>query len=270
MNIPFVKFQGTGNDFILVDGRKQSYKSLPVKLMCDRNFGIGADGLMILQEKEGYDFEMVYYNSDGNLSSMCGNGGRCIVQWAHQLGLGNHGKFTFWAPDGQHEAIVNQRQISLKMTDVNNWQLIDNETVEINTGSPHYVHFGHPNIQELDLITWAKSVRYNEPYTNLGINVNTVELGVHTTLGMRTYERGVENETLSCGTGVTAAVLASYILRDKLGLGEYYQGKKDFNASMQTRGGNLSVSFETADNKFHNIWLIGPAEFVFNGNWQLN
>lgn len=269
MIIPFVKFQGTGNDFILIDGREQSYNSLPVKLMCDRNFGIGADGLMILQNKEGYDFEMIYYNSDGNLSSMCGNGGRCIVKWAHQLGLGNNGKFIFWAPDGMHEAHVNHNKVSLKMTDVRGWQLINNQTVELNTGSPHYVDFGIQNIHELDLISWAKNIRYNEPYLNKGINVNAVTLGNETTLSMRTYERGVENETLSCGTGVTAAVLSSYILKDKLGLNEHYFGEGKFETSMHTKGGNLSVSFETGDSHFYNIWLKGPAEFVFSGNWSL-
>ena len=269
MIIPFVKFQGTGNDFILIDGREHVFSHLPVKLMCDRHFGIGADGLMILTHKPGYDFEMIYYNSDGNLSSMCGNGGRCIVQWAHSLGIKPSGEYHFWAPDGAHDAIVSNNQVSLKMNDVDQWQIIDNQTIELNTGSPHYVHFGHSNLDELNLIDWAKGIRYNQPYTEKGINVNTVTLGESTVLKMRTYERGVEDETLSCGTGVTAAVLSSFILRDILGLKQHYSDNEKHEISMETRGGKLSVSFEKNKDKFTNIWLNGPAKFVFSGTWEI-
>lgn len=265
MTIPFVKFQGAGNDFILIDGRNKDYSHIPVKMMCDRHFGIGADGLMVLQNKEGYDFEMVYYNSDGNLSSMCGNGGRCIVAWAHQLGLGNENKFTFWAPDGKHDAVVNEKTISLKMNPVSDWKTIDNQTIELNTGSPHYVYFGHDNIDELNLNDWAKSIRYNEPYSKLGINVNTVNTLGNNQLKMRTYERGVEDETLSCGTGVTAAVLASVILKDNLEGIHIHEGNNEIK--MLTKGGNLSISFEKTVEGFDSIWLIGPAEFVFAGQW---
>lgn len=265
MTIPFVKFQGTGNDFILIDGRNKEFTNLPVKLMCDRHFGIGADGLMILQNKEGYDFEMVYYNSDGNLSSMCGNGGRCIVYWAHQLGIGEGNKIHFWAPDGAHEAIVQNNMVSLKMNPVNDWKNIDNETIELNTGSPHYVYFGHSNIDELNINEWAKNIRYNEPYSQNGINVNTVSVIGENHLKMRTYERGVEDETLSCGTGVTAAVLASVILRDNLTGIKLMPGINEIK--MSTKGGNLSISFEQTEIGFDQIHLIGPAEFVFSGQW---
>jgi len=269
MIIPFVKFQGTGNDFILIDGREITYSSLPVKLMCDRHFGIGADGLMILTNKPDYDFEMIYYNSDGNLSSMCGNGGRCIVQWAHSLGVKPSGEYHFWAPDGAHDALVSNNHVSLKMNDVTNWQIIDNQTIELNTGSPHYVHFGHSNLETLNLIDWAKSIRYSQHYAQHGINVNTVTLGNSSILEMRTYERGVEDETLSCGTGVTAAVLSSFILRDTLGLENQYSGAGPFETSMHTKGGDLSVSFEIHKGKFANIWLNGPAKFVFSGEWSI-
>lgn len=265
MTIPFVKFQGTGNDFILIDGRNKDYSNIPVKLMCDRHFGIGADGLMILRNKEGYDFEMVYYNSDGNLSSMCGNGGRCIVFWAHQLGIGKNNKLNFWAPDGAHEAMVLKNTVSLKMNPVKNWIIIDNQTVELNTGSPHYVYFGHDNIDELNLNEWAKNIRYNTPYTLEGINVNTVTLLGENHLKMRTYERGVEDETLSCGTGVTAAVLASVILRDNLAGIKIQSGMNEIR--MSTKGGELSISFEKTELGFDNISLIGPAEYVFSGQW---
>ena len=265
MTIPFVKFQGTGNDFILIDGRNKDYSNIPVKLMCDRHFGIGADGLMILQNKEGYDFEMVYYNSDGNLSSMCGNGGRCIVFWAHQLGIGKNNKLTFWAPDGAHEARVHENTVSLKMNPVKNWKIINNQTVELNTGSPHYVYFGHDNIDDFNLIEWAKNIRYSTPYTQEGINVNTVNILGENHLKMRTYERGVEDETLSCGTGVTAAVLASVILRDNLVGIKIQSGMNEIR--MSTKGGELSISFEKSELGFDNISLIGPAEYVFSGQW---
>ncbi len=265
MTIPFVKFQGTGNDFILIDGRNKDYSNIPVKLMCDRHFGIGADGLMILQNKEGYDFEMVYYNSDGNLSSMCGNGGRCIAFWAHKLGISKHKKLHFWAPDGAHEAEVNENIVSLKMNPVNSWKMIDNLTIELNTGSPHYVSFRFDNIDELNIIEWAKNIRFHEPYTQEGINVNVASILGENHLKMRTYERGVEDETLSCGTGVTAAVLASVILKDNLE-GIYIQEGNN-EIKMLTKGGSLSISFEKTVEGFDNIWLIGPAEFVFAGQW---
>ena len=228
--VHFVKFQGTGNDFVLIDGRTTIIPTtLPVKQMCDRNFGIGADGLMILQNKVGYDFEMIYYNSDGNLSSMCGNGGRCIAQWAHQLGVGNNNELKFWAPDGEHIAVIEKSQVRLKMNDVTTWKIID---------------------------------RYNETYAKEGINVNISKVIEPNHLQMRTYERGVENETLSCGTGVTAAVLAHAILHGSI------LGDKKQIVHMETPGGKLALEFEKTENGFENIWLIGPAEEVFSGQWK--
>jgi len=265
MTIPFVKFQGTGNDFILIDGRNKDYSNIPVKLMCDRHFGIGGDGLMILQNKEGYDFEMVYYNSDGNLSSMCGNGGLCIAFWAHKLGISKHKKLHFWAPDGAHEAEVDENIVSLKMNPVNSWKMIDNQTIEINTGSPHYISFGCDNIDELNLIEWAQKIRYHEPYTQEGINVNVACILGENHLKMRTYERGVEDETLSCGTGVTAAVLASVILSENRTGIKIQSGINEIK--MSTKGGNLSISFEKKEAGFDHIWLIGSVEHVYSGQW---
>jgi diaminopimelate epimerase len=261
--VKFVKFQGTGNDFILIDGRTTSIlNTLPVKQMCDRNFGIGADGLMILQNKAGYDFEMVYYNSDGNLSSMCGNGGRCIAQWANQLGLGNKNELKFWAPDGEHVAVVEKDQVRLKMNNVTTWKIFDASTVEINTGSPHYVQFTDNSIENYPLFSWAQSIRYNETYSNEGINVNISKVIEIDHLQMRTYERGVEDETLSCGTGVTATVLAHAILH----LPNMENTKEMVH--MDTLGGKLAIEFEKTENGFENIWLIGPAEEVFSGEWK--
>lgn len=261
--LEFVKFQGTGNDFILIDGRNNSLpNNLPIQLMCDRHFGIGADGLMILKEKEGFDFEMVYYNSDGNLSSMCGNGGRCIAQWAHQLGVGNGNTLKFWAPDGEHIAVIDQDLVKLKMNDVSDWKIIDDNTVEINTGSPHYVCFTHEDIDTFPLFNWAKSIRYNEPYTQQGINVNISTVLDPSQLKMRTYERGVENETLSCGTGVTATVLAHKILHGNI------SEKNTNRVDMKTPGGDLCIEFSKGELGFEDIWLIGPAKEVFQGNWN--
>ncbi len=262
--VDFVKFQGTGNDFILIDGRTTpASNTLPVKQMCDRNFGIGADGLMILQNKDGYDFEMIYYNSDGNLSTMCGNGGRCIAQWAHQLGVGNGNALKFWAPDGEHIANIDKDQVRLQMNNVTSWKIIDERTIEINTGSPHYVHFTDNSIEDHPLFSWAQSIRYNETYTKEGINVNISKVIAAEHLQMRTYERGVENETLSCGTGVTAAVLAHAILHGSIILGDTKQLVR-----MDTPGGKLAIEFEKTENGFENIWLIGPAEEVFSGQWK--
>jgi len=261
--LSFVKFQGTGNDFILIDGRTiEIPTTLPVKTMCDRNFGIGADGLMILQNKVGYDFEMIYYNSDGNLSSMCGNGGRCIAQWAHQLGIGNNNELKFWAPDGEHIAIIDKDQVRLQMNNVSSWKIIDQNTVEINTGSPHYVQFTDNDIETYPLFSWAQSIRYNETYSQVGINVNISKVIEMNHLQMRTYERGVENETLSCGTGVTATVLAHVVLHGS------NLGVKKQIVHMDTLGGKLAIEFEKTEIGFENIWLIGPAEEVFSGKWK--
>jgi len=259
--IPFVKFQATGNDFIILDGRNQDFSSIPVAKMCDRKFGIGADGLMIIQNKMGYDFEMIYYNSDGNTSSMCGNGGRAISKWASILGIGER-LLKFWAPDGEHTAEIIPNVVRLMMNNVEKWEHHPNDYCVLNTGSPHYIHLNKQDVIQIDekqFVDWAKSIRYNETFKKEGINVNSVSISSPTAITMRTYERGVEDETLSCGTGVTAAALTC-ALENKLNNGKI---------EVTTRGGNLLVEFERSDVGFENIWLVGPAELVFSGEYYL-
>jgi diaminopimelate epimerase len=280
MSLAFVKYEGAGNDFILIDNRgdvwqdyvaasiasTESEKSLIARL-CHPKFGIGADGLMLLQDKEGYDFEMVYFNSDGGKSSMCGNGGRCIAAWAFSLGIGKlENLLNFWAPDGAHTAthlptptqtsqLPMTEWISLSMNDVDAIHELNNHSYELNTGSPHFVSIKSEDIEGIDLIAWAQGIRYNAPYTEVGINVNAVNIIDDRHIAMRTYERGVEGETLSCGTGVTAAAL-SLATMNSLGGGLIH---------VSTRGGDLSVAFSRSPKGFCNIQLQGPARLVFSG-----
>jgi diaminopimelate epimerase len=257
VQVHFYKYQGTGNDFIIIDNRTnvfdRSNTALVAKL-CDRRFGIGADGLMLLQSKAGYDFEMVYYNSDGNESSMCGNGGRCIVEFARTLGLVNEKAF-FIAIDGEHHAVVQPGFISLKMKDVDNVEL-NADFAYLNTGSPHYVRFV-TNVESFPVYEEGKKVRYNERFKKEGTNVNFIEK-CNNALFVRTYERGVEGETYSCGTGVTAAAIVAAINGFSTAENE---------CEIKTMGGNLKVKFNrTATNTFTDVWLEGPAKFVFEGN----
>lgn len=256
MKIHFYKYQGTGNDFIIIDNRSLQFdrkNNALVAKLCDRRFGIGADGLMLLQSKSGYDFEMVYYNSDGNESSMCGNGGRCIVEFARSLGLVNEKAF-FVAIDGEHEAVVKPGFISLKMNDVKTVELNENFSF-LNTGSPHYVQ-QVKDVEHLDVYSEGKKIRYNERFEKEGTNVNFIEKSGDK-LFVRTYERGVEGETYSCGTGVTAAALVASI--------KGIAGAPD-HCAIKTLGGELNVKFSRlSDGSFNNIWLEGPATFVFKG-----
>lgn len=258
--IPFFKYQGTGNDFIIIDNRDNKLTEIPVANWCDRRFGIGADGLMLLQKKQGYDFEMIYYNSDGNISSMCGNGGRCISSFAYSLGLSNNNKLNFLAVDGPHEAIIHENSIvSLKMLDVSKSSILKGQDfIELNTGSPHYVK----KVNYLDMSDFeeeARKIRHSEVYEKQGINVNFMEVleSETDTVRVRTFERGVEAETYSCGTGVTACVLSHSIL---LGAAMDTQSIK-----VQTQGGTLEVEFSQDSSKFFDIWLKGPAKKVFEG-----
>ena len=256
MNITFYKYQGTGNDFIILDNRKNEYDNITskqVKHICDRRFGIGSDGLMLLNLKDGYDFEMIYYNADGNLSSMCGNGGRCLVRFAHYLGI--H-KFTykFLAIDGDHEAeLETNNTIRLKMKDVDTVEEHSTHVI-LNTGSPHYVKFV-TDLVNVDVEETGRNIRNSNHFAPYGINVNFVESTGEDGIFVRTYERGVEDETLSCGTGVTASALMSA------------HNERGFNrVEVKTPGGRLSVEFnKVADKQFTDIWLCGPATFVFKG-----
>lgn len=257
MKIDFEKYQGTGNDFIILDNRSGFMKDLPVESLCYRKFGIGADGLMLLELATGYDFKMVYYNADGNISTMCGNGGRCIAAFAHKLKIGNPKRLFFLAADGEHEAIIHAPDfISLKMNDVESTTKLADTEWELNTGSPHFVRFVS-DLHLPDFTTKASQIRNSAPYKQNGINVNFVKYTSQNLLQVRTYERGVEDETLSCGTGVTACALA-FAESTTLPLGKH-------NIPIETLGGMLQVSFEKTSKGYENIWLSGAATFVFKG-----
>lgn len=260
MNIEFHKYQGTGNDFIIIDNLKGEVPFLSaekIRKMCDRKFGIGADGLMLLNKKEGYDFEMVYFNADGNESTMCGNGGRCLVKFAHHRGLHNT-TYRFIAIDGEHEAEIEMDgTVRLKMKDVTNVESHSSYFI-LNTGSPHFVKFA-TDVENIDVVATGHEIRYSEAFEKEGINVNFVETVDEDSIFVRTYERGVEDETLSCGTGVTAAALLSA------------HNDNGFNTvNVKTPGGNMRVEFNKIDDgHFENIWLCGPAEFVFKGIFEI-
>lgn len=262
MKLNFFKYEGAGNDFILIDNRNKSFSLIndtkSIKKLCDRHFGIGADGLMVLQMKNGIDFEMLYFNADGKEGSMCGNGGRCIVAFANQLNLIKR-ETNFLAVDGPHYATIseNGNLVSLQMIDVQEIQT-DGDAFVLNTGSPHYV-LEVENLASKDVYLDGKSIRYNETYNVKGVNVNFVEnLGDH--YYVRTYERGVENETFACGTGVTAVSMA---MAKKKGL----TGR--IKNSIKVHGGNLNVNFNYDGNTFNNVFLEGPATFVFEGSISL-
>ena len=260
MNLNFYKYQGTGNDFILVDNRKSSYSftNEQVAHLCNRRFGIGADGFILLEIEPGVDFKMVYYNSDGNLSSMCGNGGRCIVAFAKELGI-IESKAKFIAVDGLHEAIISDDgKVALKMQDVKEVELGEN-FYYLNTGSPHYVKLVD-DLENYDVINEGRVIRNSERFKEEGTNVNFIQK-TDDVLFVRTYERGVESETYSCGTGVTAAALVAAIN----GL-----SPDKNNCLIKTLGGYLEVSYEKVlEFNFYNIWLKGPAVKVYRGSTNL-
>jgi len=254
----FYKYQGNGNDFVILDHRTihPSLSSEQIQFLCNRHFGIGADGLMLLETHDSLDFSLKYFNSDGNESTMCGNGGRCMTALAHELGIIKH-KATFQAVDGLHEAEIlsqNDRQytIKLKMKDTKPGQVFE-DGYWIDTGSPHFVTFV-PSADEVDVFARGRALRTDRRFAPDGCNVNFVQ---HTPSGIyvRTYERGVENETLSCGTGVTASALISAFLRQH-GQGCY---------RVMTRGGEFKVHFHQSGQEFSEVYLEGPAVFVYKG-----
>ncbi len=261
MKLKFYKYQGAGNDFILVDNRKLTTDHEQPELisrLCHRHFGIGADGIMFLQNREGYDFEMVYYNADGQPSSMCGNGGRCISAFAKSLGI-IETEANFLAVDGPHYAKISEQGtwVSLKMIDVSEIKK-DGEAWVINTGSPHYITMAE-GLKNKDVFHEGKLIRYNETYRKEGININFVEdLGEH--YYVRTYERGVEDETFACGTGATAVALAMARQRNQTG---------NIITPIEVLGGRLTIRFNSDGLNFTNIFLEGPAEFVFEGDIEI-
>ncbi len=258
MKFHFYKYHGTGNDFILIDNRdkKVSLTTEQVAHLCNRRFGIGADGLMLLEKATGFDFKMVYYNSDGNESTMCGNGGRCITAFAKKLGIVTvEAKFT--AIDGSHESMVlPSGLICLQMQDVNDIQIFHDHTV-LNTGSPHYIQWV-ADVHNTDVVEEGRAIRNMDAFKPKGINVNFVE-PLNEGLWVRTYERGVEDETYSCGTGVVAAAIAD---SDK--------ATGNFTTAIQTIGGPLEVRFKKDTSlTAKDILLIGPAKFVFEGDTEI-
>jgi diaminopimelate epimerase len=257
--IPFYKYQGAGNDFIIIDNRSlllDKPKQKTVSMLCNRRLGIGADGLILLQNKEGFDFEMLYYNADGNIGSMCGNGGRCIVAFAKKMDIIST-NCKFLAADGEHLAVViSEDYIELKMGQARDISLSDSSCF-INTGSPHHISFVE-DADKIDVFNEGRKIRYSETYISNGVNVNFVEVCGENQLKVYTYERGVEDETLACGTGVTAASLAYFLQKTEKKSGSHW-------VDIITKGANLSVKFVYKNSEFEDIWLCGPAVSVFKG-----
>lgn len=260
MTFDFTKYHGTGNDFILIDDRAFSFpesQSSLIHAICARHFGVGADGLILLRQ-EGGQLRMVYFNSDGNESTMCGNGGRCFTHFAHTLGLFER-VVEFDAIDGAHRGEISlDGLVSLTMRDVSQIEKVEDAYV-LDTGSPHYVTF-RKGVKELDVKSAGAAIRNHPKFSEEGINVNFVEEKAEGHLFMRTYERGVEAETLSCGTGVTAAAISYLHFHGK-------QGKQ--KVAVSTPGGTLSVSTYVGDGLCSNVELIGPAVMVFKGSFDL-
>lgn len=253
MKINFTKYEGNGNDFIIIDDRKEEFSEdnvLMISKLCDRKFGIGADGLILLRKHKVYDFQMIYFNSDGNESSMCGNGGRCLVSYALQLDIDLKTN-SFLAIDGVHKFKVVDNEIYLKMNDVKDI-VVKNGYNFLNTGSPHVVQIVE-NVDEINVYEQGKKIRRQFQEMN-GVNVNFVSFN-NDIIKCRTFERGVENETLSCGTGVVAVAL--YIFKKKK--------ISDNKIIVSTKGGSLSVSFKNDGNSFHEIWLKGDINKIFDG-----
>jgi len=255
MKNQFFKYQGTGNDFVMIDNRQNDFdikNSKHIAHLCDRKFGIGADGLIILEDDLTSDFKMIYFNSDGCESTMCGNGGRCVVHFAKYLGIIDNDA-SFSAIDGFHRAKIKDDKIHLSMHNVSDIQY-SKDAVFLDTGSPHHVEIC-TNLDLLNVKDLGSQIRFGELYGALGANVNFVEKINASTFKVRTYERGVEDETLSCGTGVTAAAIAIHEQNTEL----------TSPISLHTKGGLLKVHFVKTDQGYSKIFLEGPAEFVFKG-----
>ena len=259
MKIDFCKYQGAGNDFVIVDNRKEIFPKDDfnmIERLCDRKFGIGADGFMLLENAKDCDFKMEYFNADGRPGSMCGNGGRCIVAFAKTLNLFD-ASTSFVALGKKYQATIKGELVHLKMMDVDHIEM-HKDHVFLDTGSPHHVTF-IDNLSQFNVVEHGRQIRYGAPYFEKGTNVNFVEKLNENTFSVRTYERGVEDETLSCGTGVTAVALASFHL----------EKTKEKKVHIETRGGNLKIEFEEGQKGYKNIILSGPATFVFNGTIEI-
>jgi diaminopimelate epimerase len=257
MNINFYKYQGAGNDFILIDNRDNNTQTIDyatIAQLCDRRFGIGADGLMFLLNHKDYDFEMIYHNADGKPGSMCGNGGRCIVAFAKHLGIFDT-ETNFLAVDGPHYAKITSEGnwVELQMIDVQKVDR-DSDAYVLNTGSPHYVAL-QSDLKALDVYQAGYAIRNNNTYKADGINVNFVE-PFEDHLFVRTFERGVEDETFACGTGVTAVAMA---------IAQHQNQTGHIETPIKVLGGDLKVRFDYDGEQFTNVFLCGPAKLVFKG-----
>lgn len=258
MNIDFDKYQGTGNDFIIINAIAHpevlSLHQQQINSYCDRHFGIGADGLIILDKADEHDFKMIYFNADGQESSMCGNGGRCIVEFAFRHGLAGR-TCRFLAIDGTHEATVDENHyVELKMKDVLAIKQAENHFI-LDTGSPHYVSYVD-DYDQIDIVEHGKEIRYSDQFTEDGINVNLAKWE-EGKLRVKTYERGVEDETYSCGTGVTAAAICAPL--------HYAELMGIEKLAISAKGGELAVKYKRQGDDFIDIWLCGPATKVFKG-----
>lgn len=256
MTIAFSKYQGTGNDFIVVDNRYLHFApdTQMIQTLCDRRFGIGADGLILVDEHEEYDFRMTYYNSDGT-QSLCGNGSRCAMHFARELNLCDD-ETTFITTDGIHKGHFSDNIIHFQLKDISGIKTIEDD-FWLHNGSPHYVKFV-TDVDKIDVVKEGRTIRNLQEYAPDGTNVNFIQL-FDNQIVVRTYERGVEDETLSCGTGVTAAAVCA--------------GLKGLESpiNIETRGGNLYVSFtQKGKDQFTNIYLSGPAIQVFKGNIEID
>jgi diaminopimelate epimerase len=263
MQIDFVKYHATGNDFILIDnttGKCNGISARKVTLLCHRRFGIGADGVILIEKHNDWDFMMNYYNSDGKIGSFCGNGSRAAVHFSKQIGLCNE-KAHFMACDGAHLAeFISANEIKVRMHEVKEY-LRTGKNIIVDTGSPHFVQFVK-NVDKVDVIKSGRKIRNEKRFMPSGINVNFVEEEKENSFRMRTYERGVEDETWSCGTGTVAAAIAYAILKKN--------NKKNQSYKISSPGGKLKIVFERdGENVFSKIWLQGNAIPVFGGSIQV-
>jgi diaminopimelate epimerase len=267
MSISFSKYHGAGNDFVMINNylNQVHFTQNQISKMCDRHLGVGADGLIMIQKKEGYDFEMIYYNSDGFEGTMCGNGGRCAVAFAYSLNLVSDPKNVhFWAVDGVHEAVIDkeynsspEKYMRLKLNTIQIYH-ISEVTCFLNTGSLHHIQW----IKDQDLDTYpvvqeGSKIRYSSVYQPQGVNVDFVKVIDQNTIKVRTYERGVEDETMSCGTGATASAIAMILLNPNR------QGNQSVKVIM--KGGILTVLFNRQNEQITNVWLYGLTCYVFSG-----
>jgi diaminopimelate epimerase len=254
--LDFSKYHGTGNDFIVLDNRKGQVDFLSQELralLCHRRFGVGADGIIYLENNEN-GLYMRYFNADGNIGSLCGNGSRCFVQYCLELGIWNDE--GFYAADGHHKArLMAEQRIAIGFSDAGLPEQHDADWY-LNTGSPHVVRQVQ-DLEHIDVIGEGKTIRHARRYQPGGTNANFIEQK-QGHLSIRTFERGVEDETLSCGTGAVASALVWASVHQSTG--------KNLQP-LDTRGGKLEVGFTFNGNEFHDIWLIGPAVHIMDGTW---